>query len=274
MPFTAPPNIATDANYDAGPEVWNGQPTKRAPLAGQIAKGIIPGAKLTAQLFNYLMNAFSAAIVELQTEVASGAASSTDNAIARFDGTDGKVLQNSGAVVTDASEIEYVTPKTRTFVIPAGMFRPGSANWVWVKNRWEIPANAASGEKMMAYIDVPKNQHLSKVELAVRSEESGSGITMGLFQAGFATSLTAAALSEGSSDGTSVGTDTASSSGTTDQIIEFDPFVTGPLPYPLTNDSSRYAVRITKGASAGAGSTYVIVGDMRVTLSDTGPRSA
>lgn len=271
MPFTPPPIIASDTNYDAGTDLWSGQPTKRAPLLSQLAKGIIPGSKVTAQLFNYLMHAFGARITELQD---SFPAATTDNEVPRFHGTDGTSLQTSGVVITDAVEIEYSTPKTRRYVIPAGTFRPGSANWVWVKNRWEIPANAASSEKLMAYIDVPKNQRLAKVELAVRSEEAGSGISIALFQAGFSASLTAAALSEGISDGTNIGTDNGSSSGTTDQIIEFDPFVTGPLPYPLDSDSSRYAVRISKGAAAGSGSTFVVVGDMRVTLSDTGPRSA
>jgi hypothetical protein len=67
MPFTPPPIIASDANYDAGPYLWSGQPTKRAPLLDQLAKGIIPGTKITGQLFNFLMNAFGARITELQT---------------------------------------------------------------------------------------------------------------------------------------------------------------------------------------------------------------
>ena len=50
------------------------------------------------------------AIAEVDSEKAAGAASSTDNAIARFDGTTGKIIQNSGVTISDADAI--VTPST------------------------------------------------------------------------------------------------------------------------------------------------------------------
>lgn len=65
MALTQPPSWATDTNYDAGSDAWNGLPTKRAPSAGEGLKGKIPGEKFRAQVFNYLLNAISARISTL-----------------------------------------------------------------------------------------------------------------------------------------------------------------------------------------------------------------
>lgn len=52
----------------------------------------------------------------------TGPASSTDNAIARFDGTGGKTLQNSAVTITDNGTINFVAANTSypSFNIPAG----------------------------------------------------------------------------------------------------------------------------------------------------------
>lgn len=65
MALTQPPSWATDTDYDAGPNAWNGLPTKRAPSAGEGTKGKIPGEKFRSQVFNYLLNAFAARISTL-----------------------------------------------------------------------------------------------------------------------------------------------------------------------------------------------------------------
>ena len=55
-----------------------------------------------------------------------GAASSTDNAIARFDGATGKVVQNSSVVVSDAGGINI--PGQLEFPVGAGLFYFGNFN--------------------------------------------------------------------------------------------------------------------------------------------------
>lgn len=51
---TAPIAWATDANYPAGGNPWNGQPTKVAPLAGAQAAGLAPKDNPPAQTINYM----------------------------------------------------------------------------------------------------------------------------------------------------------------------------------------------------------------------------
>jgi hypothetical protein len=51
---------------------------------------------------------FSTTVTNALAAKAAGAASSTDNAIARFDSTTGKILQNSGATINDSGEVTAV----------------------------------------------------------------------------------------------------------------------------------------------------------------------
>lgn len=73
MALTPPPSWASDTNYDAGSNAWSGLPTKRAPSAGEIAKGKIPGAFFFAQTMNYLLSAFAARISTLNALVEAAA---------------------------------------------------------------------------------------------------------------------------------------------------------------------------------------------------------
>lgn len=89
--------IITHATVASDPQVplldhtdWNANHT----LSGSVAWGEITGP-LSDQ-------------TDLQTALdakAAGAASSSNNAIVRFDGTDGKTLQDSGILITDANEM-------------------------------------------------------------------------------------------------------------------------------------------------------------------------
>ena len=45
-------------------------------------------------------------VKSVDSEKVTGPASSTDNAIARFDGTTGKLIQNSGVILTDANQVQ------------------------------------------------------------------------------------------------------------------------------------------------------------------------
>lgn len=66
----------------------------------------------------------------LNDNKAAGAPASTDNGIPRFDGTGGKTLQDSGIRITDGALLEYITPPSRTVLIPlsAGYATSGTTN--------------------------------------------------------------------------------------------------------------------------------------------------
>lgn len=51
---------ATDANYTAPGQTWDGTPTKVAPSVGQQTDGSAPKDKLSAQILNYLLNLLGA----------------------------------------------------------------------------------------------------------------------------------------------------------------------------------------------------------------------
>jgi hypothetical protein len=71
-------------------------------------------------------------------DVVEGPASATDNAIARFDGTTGKLIQNSGSKITDSGAIlsaEQATPITGPAVESNfGTFYPGDDNMPYYKS--------------------------------------------------------------------------------------------------------------------------------------------
>ena len=59
-------------------------------------------------------NALGAALNTLDGEVVKGPASSTDNAVMRWDGTTGKLAQDSGVLVDDAGKLTFATATTAT----------------------------------------------------------------------------------------------------------------------------------------------------------------
>ena len=58
-----------------------------------------------------------------------GPASATDNAIARFDGTNGKIIQNSGATVDDSGNVAGLSFRaSRSKPVPDGSVRQRGAS--------------------------------------------------------------------------------------------------------------------------------------------------
>ncbi len=53
---------ATDANYAAGGDPWNGQPNKVLPSAGQIQSGFVPNVAAPADYINYLFHVTANAV--------------------------------------------------------------------------------------------------------------------------------------------------------------------------------------------------------------------
>lgn len=97
---------------------------------------------------------------DVQTQInakAAGAASSTDNAVARFDSTTGKIIQNSGVIVDDSNNITGVAKITATNakVFPGALSASstttqGLTNNAWTKIQYntedvDLGANFASG---------------------------------------------------------------------------------------------------------------------------------
>lgn len=101
--MTDPVNWASDTNFPAGSDPWSATPTKVAPSAGQIAAGSAPGSKMPGQWFNYLMNRIYTAVIERVS--GPSVATSTDNAIMRWDGTGARTSQNSSATVDDSGNV-------------------------------------------------------------------------------------------------------------------------------------------------------------------------
>lgn len=57
----------------------------------------------------------------------AGAASSTDNAVSRFDGTGGKTLQNSGVIIDDSDNVTGVATLKATTTIGVGAATPAAS---------------------------------------------------------------------------------------------------------------------------------------------------
>lgn len=62
----------------------------------------------------------------------TGPASAADNAITRFDGTSGKLVQSSGLQVDDSAELVYASPPTRITVVPGWEFKPANNTGTYV----------------------------------------------------------------------------------------------------------------------------------------------
>ncbi len=98
-------------------------------------------------------------------DLAKGAASSTDNALVRFDGTDGKTVQNSGITVDDSGNItsDVTVSKAAASInmdAAAGSatnfrWRAGGANrWAFIRNGVaESGSNAGSNFQMYKFTD-------------------------------------------------------------------------------------------------------------------------
>ena len=74
---------------------------KTLAIAGNVSAN---GATISPTELSYLDGVTSAIQTQLNTKV-TGPASATDNAIARFDGTTGKLVQNSGVVIDDSGNL-------------------------------------------------------------------------------------------------------------------------------------------------------------------------
>lgn len=115
--------------------------TQANPVIADSA-GQWPAVYLAEQLYKVVMK--SAADVTIRTadpaggDGVTGATSSTDNAVARFDGTTGHKLQNSGVIIDDSNNVTGVGNLTATALLGAG--RPATFQDIAATGTWTKPA--------------------------------------------------------------------------------------------------------------------------------------
>lgn len=131
--------IATDTNYSAPSEAWDATAIKVSPAAGVLTQGFAPGDLRVPMYDNWLFSTFARWLtylndycIELKAQKVQGPASSTDNAVARFDSTTGKIVQNSALIVADTTgEATYTTPISRTVVFGLDRANPTFGTWAF-----------------------------------------------------------------------------------------------------------------------------------------------
>ena len=98
-----------------------------SPTAGAVAYGSGTAYAFTAAGTSGQVLTSNGASAPTWTSVGNvaGPASSTDNAIARFDGTTGKIIQNSGVIVSDTNDVSGVLSLTFSGSVPAVTTTPG-----------------------------------------------------------------------------------------------------------------------------------------------------
>lgn len=150
------PTIATDTNYSAPGDDWDGLPTKVAPSVAVETQGYVPGDERPADYDNYLFATMSEwdqylsdFCDELKLQKVQGPASSTDNAVARFDSTTGKIIQNSALICADTTgELTYGTGISRTIRISFAAGAPnhtgGAADWASLDRTWFSLVNSGT----------------------------------------------------------------------------------------------------------------------------------
>jgi hypothetical protein len=258
------PTVATDATYNAPGDGWDGADTKVAPSVTVETQGFIPAEPIPADFFNWLFSVDSEWLTyledyadELKLQKVQGPASSTDNAIARFDGTDGKVVQNSGVRVSDSAEVEYITPPTRTVLVPASVLVTGTDNTM------SITATGATmkTDNMKAFFDlgayVPGGATVTELRVSV---------TPGAARASNVNRMTLR-IEQATGTGATVNQLEVYDDGTTNvQAI-----LSGALSLTLDRTGLRYVVEVEAGDDAATNNDFVRF--FTIVFTDPGPRN-
>ena len=113
--FTTLASSDIDSANDVLPIVdATGPTTKKATVAAIVGAPITAGSGITVTKTSSAVTIATSGAGDV-----AGPASSADNAIARYDGTTGKLLQNSGVYVSDANKVSIgnATPVALTATI-------------------------------------------------------------------------------------------------------------------------------------------------------------
>jgi hypothetical protein len=110
-----------------------------------------------------------------------GASTATDNAVARFDGTTGEIIQNSGATIDDSANLSTTGTATATKFIPTGnvtagngMYLPAANTLAWSNNGSETMRIDSSGNLLVGTTSTQDNARLR----VFGSSTSGTNYTL------------------------------------------------------------------------------------------------
>jgi hypothetical protein len=193
----------------------------------------------------------------LKDNKATGAASSTDNAIARFDGTGGKTLQNSGVRVSDSAEVEYITPPSRTILIPASVLVTGTDNTMSITST----GATMKTDNMAAFIDlgayVPTGATITEVRVNVTP--------------GAARASNADRINLRVTDATGTGAPTTLFEVYDDGTSGIQTILSGTQSITITRSGERYLLEVEAGNDAATNNDFVRA--FTVIFTDPGPRN-
>ena len=125
-----------------------------------------------------------------------GASTATDNAVARFDGTTGEIIQNSGATIDDSANFSTTGTATATKLIPTGnvtagngMYLPTTNTLAWSNNGSEtmrldssgnLGIGATPGNRLLVSSPLTGTTPRSNIVLRVQSENTGRDVSIQL----------------------------------------------------------------------------------------------
>lgn len=279
---------ASDATYSPPAAAGADQSTKINPSAGERAQGFIPGTHFPIQWLNFVLNELgvlgnanesdaatnaaniatnsadiatnSADITALEGSRVMGPGSASDNAIARFDGTTGKLVQDSGLGVNDSDELVYATPKSR--ITEVGPWASVNDGWQAFKHlAGTVPSVEATGTSKILFVPVslPAGAVITKVQAMVKPATARATVSDRVQMQVERTALDW--VSPGISGPNNIGSLQSDDGTTAIQILD-----TGTISHTL-DGVDRVLVRIRSGATAGAD---VVLG-IRVHWDDPGP---
>ena len=144
------------------------------------------GISLVKGTFTQLYDAIVALVASGITGKVSGPSSATDNAIARFDGTTGKLAQNSVVTVGDAGdvagvgalsmsgEVTYSTPKSRTLRLGGvGFVADGTS--AFTVNGDTLTLTTNSGLYVRSINQIPPGSTITAIRVLVTTGATRSG---------------------------------------------------------------------------------------------------
>ncbi len=193
----------------------------------------------------------------LKDNKTTGPGSATDNAIARFDGTTGKLVQDSGLKVSDGAEFVYTTPPTRTVILSPAAAHVGDSANAWV--RTNASATLKSDDMILAWDlsgRLPSGALITSLEIAVTP-----GTPRGPANRMVLRLVTV----------TAAGSATTVDSDPDDGTLNPQTLALTSLPITVDNETATYLVELEAGATAGTDNDTA--GMLVVEYTDPGPRN-
>lgn len=186
-------------------------------------------------------------------------ASTLDNELPRFDGTDGKTLQQSGVKIDDSATIVYATPKVRSIVIPSSAFQPAASTDVVVRaTDGSYTQSATNSAHFLADISAYLNDRCTITAYGVEvfkgaNRSGGNAIAIKLYRNPYPS----AAVQLGSGD--------ADTGGTGTELLD----ETLASPHAVNRSTNTYTLDVKMGNDAATYPDSILYGF--ITVSEAGP---